>query len=174
MKPTIIFINNDIMDASKAWEFFKKSFKIKESKLRDLRKKYIRPAQKGNLTKTQLASKLSKDLRVSSKDFMKILLKGGKMIKVNKKLLNTAMSLKKQGHRVVIFGNTTALFVSFPGVEKNTYQKFSKAFLSYKMKLFKQDPRFHKKMIKSLKLSPDKLIMYKNNTQLKRELEKLK
>lgn len=146
---TAIFTSNEICDSTKAWEFFKKSLNINEKQFKILDKKYILPAKKGKLKRKQFIQALSKELKISRDKLLKIFIKGGKLIKINKKVLRKAMKLKKEGYKVIITGNTTDLFASL-SVEKKLYKLFSKAILSYKVGALKNTPKF-KKVLRRLK-----------------------
>lgn len=169
MKKVIIFSSNKALDSSKAWEYFSKRLNLSPSRLSLIKEEYFIPAKKGILLKKEFIDKLSKYLHINGKELLNIFYSGGKMLKVNKKVLNFAKKLKKQGYKVIIVGTSTDLLASLK-VEKETYMEFSKSFMSYQLKALKSEPRFYKRLFKIIKKSKDEVVFYENEAQTLRDL----
>lgn len=146
---TYIFTHSQIFDSKNAWKHFTKTFALNKKEIKKINKKYFVPAKLGKLNKKELVLELSKALNVTPKAIMDNAEEAGRMIKIKRKNMRNAMKMKKQGHTVILIGNTTALFASLP-VEKETYKKFSKVFLSYKIGYLRNNSKFMKSIKKEI------------------------
>jgi FMN phosphatase YigB (HAD superfamily) len=170
MKKVVIFPSNKVLDSSRAWRYFSKALTLSPSELSLIKEKYFLPAKRGILLKKEFIDKLSKNLDISKKELLNIFEVGGKMLKVNKKLINFAKKLKKERYEVIIIGTSTDLLASLK-VEKKTYGEFSKSFMSYQLKALKSEPRFYKKLFKLIKKNENDVVFYENESQTLKALK---
>ncbi len=171
-----------------------KSMKLDEKNYFNSYKKHVWGASRGKITSKDMISLIAKDLKVDSKKLYNNWIKYKKRsIKKNVELENYIKKLKKKGYVVGSMSGVLELHNKLFR-EKRIYDVFDFNIFSFEVGYNKPDIQIYKLLIKKLKLSPKeiifiddvtkcispakklgmKTILYKNNSQLFKELgEKL-
>jgi len=191
IKAIIINSSQIISTSDKAHTYFKKLFKPTKKQLKKINENYLLPAKKGLLSKEELLSKIAKEFDVTKKYLKKHYKIGGRLLENNKENTRIIDKLRKK-YKIILVATSTALYSSLQ-IEKALYKKYP-VVLTYKAKALVGTKKINKIALKKLKSKPSetlyidykqknldvakklgmKTILYKNNKQLKRELEKLK
>jgi HAD superfamily hydrolase (TIGR01509 family) len=188
---SIIINSSQIIGTSdKGWRYFKKIFKPTDNQFKKINRLYFIPAKKGKFSKEDLLSKIAKEFGVTKKEALRHYMIGGKLLENNKANMKIIDDLRKR-YKLVLVANSAALYASLP-VEKALYKKYP-VVLSFKAKSLVGTKRINKIALKRLKAKPSetlyidynpknievakkmgmKTILYKNNNQLKKELDKM-
>jgi len=170
-----------------------KKFNLDLNKLYEVRKKYYKLASTGKLSAYRYPASLARDMGVKNiKEFVKTWDKlKENSFKIYKEVKKTIINLGKN----YIVGTLTNSSKSNdkPRLKKNIYRYFKINLVSNKVGLMKPDLRFYKLLIKKLKLESAeivfvddkekhlkpagklgmKTILFENNKQLVKDLEKL-
>jgi len=147
----------------------------------------------GKLPKEKVLEIISKNVRTSKKNLRKIIIKIYKRnFDQNKELFKEAQELKKKGYKIGVLTDQWHLSQEALMPPK-LYKKFDEVVVSCEVGMRKPNPKMYKLILKRLKISPkqalfidnqewntkpakrlgEKVILYKNNKQLFKELDKL-
>jgi len=190
MIKAIIFASNVFGNSKESYKLFAKEFSLKEEDLKRINKKYFLPAKKGKYSKKELIDKLSKELNTTKKHFLENARDCGNLLKTNKQIMSLVKKLKKN-YKLISVSNTNELFASLK-IEKKQYSSFHLSILSYKIKSLRPEMKTYREILLRLKLKGEeclyidskekmlvparklemKAILYKNNSQLLRDLKK--
>lgn len=147
----------------------------------------------GNLPEDKVSRIIAKNLKISVKKLEEIVKKAYKKnFNQNKKLFKKAFELKNKGYLIGVLSDQWYLSKESLMPSK-LYKKFDKVVVSCDVGMRKPNPKIYKLILKQLKISPKqaffidnqewnikpakkigiKTILYKNNKQLFKELDKL-
>jgi len=170
-----------------------KDYKINSDKFHKLQGKYSKKSMIGKLSDNEFKGKILNELDVKNKrEFIK---KWDNFLDLSMKLDKKVYSLiskLKRNYIIVSFSNVTPMFHKMR-VRKRVYRHFKYNLLSHQIGLQKPSLKFYKLLINKAKVKPReivfiddnkenlipavklgmKTILYKNNNQLIRDLEKL-
>jgi len=192
IKAVIFDAGGVILASDKAYAFLARKVGIGYSELMTLRKKYVRPAQRGEMSTKEFLSKFSADLKVSKEKLRRLFEEGAKLMTVDAKVLKIADSLQKHGYVTAMITNTTEIYRKFIQ-ENKVYKKFSPLIVSYEVGTRKPEEKIYKIALKKLKINAKecvfiddreyhfapakklgmKAILFMNAKQLKADLQKL-
>ena len=148
----------------------------------------------GRASKQKTMEIMAKNLKTPQKKLKKILIKVYKKnFKQNKQLFKKAFELKKQGYKIAVLSDQWHLSKEALMPDK-LYKRFDKVVVSCDVGVRKPNPKIYKLILKKLKLPAKqtlfidnqewnikpakklgmKTILYKNNKQLFKELDRLK
>lgn len=169
-----------------------KALHIDKSIFFKVRNKYISKAADGKITGRQMISLFSKDINIPYKKLLKNWIKyKKKSIRKNIELERIIKKLKKNGYNISSLSNVIDIHYK-ACKDKKIYEAFDFNIYSFKEGFSKPDPRIYKLLLKRLKLSAEEVIfiddyqicldgakklgintiLFKNNQQLKKALEK--
>ncbi len=147
----------------------------------------------GKISRAKALKIISKNVKVSTKKLEKIVLKAyRKNFKQNKRLYKFAFKLKKRGYKIAILSDQWYLSKEALIIPK-LYEKFNEVVVSCDVGMRKPNPKIYRLILQKLKvpakqalfidnqewnLKPAeklgmKIILFKNNKQLFKQLEKL-
>jgi len=170
-----------------------KSMNLNKEKFFKLYKKYINEASRGRISAQKMIYSIAKELKVDRKKLLENWIKyKRRAIKKNIKLENIFKRLKKK-YRIVSMSGVLDLHYKLCN-EKKIYEVFDFNICSFREGSNKPDIQIYKILLKKLKISPEeivfiddtkecltpakkmgmKTILYKNNSQLFRDLKKIK
>lgn len=187
----IIFASNVISNSSKSYKLFAKEFNLDEKEVNTLNERYFLPAKRGRYSRTKLINLLSKELKVNRRKIEENSVECGKLFEVNSKILKVVNKLKEK-YRLVIVSNTNELFASLKK-EKELYDVFDLAILSYKIKSLRPKLKAYEEVLRKFNITgkeciyidskPNmllpannlgmKTILFKNEKQLSNKLKGL-
>jgi len=168
-----------------------KSLNISKKRFFDSYKKYVGKASRGKMSGGKMISNIAKDLSIDKHKLLKNWIKyKRRAIKKNVKLENFIKKLKKNGHKVISMSGVLDLHCKLCK-EKKVYNVFDNNIFSFKVGCNKPESKIYKLLLKKLKTFPKnivfvddteaclvpakklgmKAILYKNNSQLFRELQ---
>jgi len=168
-----------------------KSMGVDTKRFFEFYKKYVDKASRGKMTAQKMIYSIANDLNVDKNKFLENWIKyKKKAIKKNTELEKVFKKLKKK-YRVVSMSGVLDLHYKLCN-EKKVYGAFDFNICSYKVKTNKPDIKIYKLLLKKLKTPPKlilfiddteeclkpaqklgmKTILYKNNSQLLRDLKK--
>ena len=148
----------------------------------------------GNLPEDKVSRIIAKNLKISVKKLEEIVKKAYKKnFNQNKELFNKAFELKKKGYKIAVLSDQWPPSKEALMPEK-LYKRFDEIVVSCDVGIRKPNPKIYKLVLKRLKISAKqalfidnqewnikpakklgmKTILYKNNKQLFKELDKLK
>ena len=146
----------------------------------------------GKIPRLKAVKIISKNLKISSKRLIKLFYKACKKnFKHNKQLFKQAFKLKKKGYKIAILSDQSHFSKRALILRKYT-KKFNAVVVSCDVGIRKPNPKIYKLVLKKLKLKPRqtvfidnqewntkpaqklgmKTILFKNNKQLFKQLEK--
>lgn len=146
----------------------------------------------GKVSEKKVLSTISKNLRISSRKIEKLVIHAYKLnFTQNKQLYKFAFKLKKQGYKIAILSDQWHLSKKALILPKYS-KKFDSVIISCDVGVRKPNPKIYKLLLKKLKFKPSqcifidnqqwniapakkfgfKTILYKNNKQLFKQLEK--
>jgi len=192
IKAIIFAAGGVIMTSDKAYEFLARKAGISDSKLIEIRKKYVRPAQRGEMSTEEFLDGFSSELKINKEKLRKLFEEGSKLMTVDTAVLKIADSLQKHGYVTALVANTTEMYRGF-SKETEVYKKFSLLIVSYEVGVRKPEEKMYKIALEKVKvdakecifidsrkyhLAPAaklgmKTILFKNAEQLKADLQKL-
>jgi len=192
IKAIIFAAGGVIMTSDKAYAFLARKAGISYFELMTLRKKYVRSAQRGDMSAKEFLSKFSADLKISKEKLRRLFEEGAKLMTVDTKVLKIADSLQKHGYITAMITNTTEVYRKFIQ-ESKVYKKFSPLIVSYEVGARKPEEKIYKIALKRLKINAKecvfiddreyhlapakklgmKAILFKNAKQFKADLKKL-
>lgn len=170
-----------------------KSMNLNKKKFFELYRKYIDKASRGRISAQKMIYCIAKELKVDKKELLKNWIKYKvKSIKKNVRLERVLKKLKKR-YKVVSMSGVLDLHYKLCN-KKGIYDVFDFNICSFRVGSNKPDIQIYKLLLKKLKLSPEeivfiddtkeclipakkrgiKTILYKNNSQLFRDLKKFK
>ena len=153
---TIIFASNVFSNSEKSYECFAREFNLSKEDLIKLNKKYFIPAKKGKYNKKQLVERLSTELKTSKRNVLRNAKECGKLVKTNEEVMALIKELKK-GYKVITVSNTNEFFASLD-TEKEQYQQFDKAILSYKTKSLRPKLKQYKEVLKNYSVKAEECV----------------
>ncbi|UCD21093.1 MAG: HAD-IA family hydrolase [archaeon] len=193
---TIVFDVGGILysQSKKRYHAFCRKYKIKYKDFKKFYNHYGRLAKLGKLSKRGFPRIVAKSLGIKDfNNFYKDWIKDNiKYLKKNKQVDRLLLKLKKK-YLIAALTNVTKT-KDISRKKGNYYKHFKFVMRSNKVGMKKADPRIYKLIIKKIKLSPEeilfidnapknlpparklgmRIILFKNNTQLIRDLKKLK
>jgi putative hydrolase of the HAD superfamily len=192
IKAVIFDAGGVIITSSDAYGFLAKKLGISDARMLEARKKYVWPAQRGELSTDEFLTKFSDELKVDKEKIKKLFEEGSSLLSVNAEVLKIVDALKKGGYALAMITNTVKFYSNFMK-EQDVYRKFSPMIASYEVGLRKPDPKIYKIALEKLKLKGEdcvfiddkeehlapaaklgmKTILFKNAEQLKADLQKL-
>ena len=147
----------------------------------------------GKVSRAKTLKIISRNVNTSIKKLEKIVIKAYKRnFKQNKQLLKKAFELKKKGYKIAVLSDQWYLSKEAL-MPKELYKKFDKVIVSCDVGMRKPNPKMYKLILKKLKISAkqalfidnqewnikparkigENTILYRNNEQLFKELDKL-
>lgn len=169
-----------------------KELKIDSSEFSDSQKKHIKKARVGKISTRRYIILIAKDIKINSRALLKSWIKWKrKSLVKNKELERIIMKLKKS-YIVGALTNVIALHHKLR-IEKGFYSLFDFRLCSHEQKLCKPQLKFYKLILKKINFKPQevifvddyapnllpakklrmKTILFKNNSQLVKDLRKL-
>lgn len=148
----------------------------------------------GKVSKEKVLESISKNVKTSKKKLKKIIIKTYKRnFNQNKPLFKKTLELKKQGYKIAVLSDQWHLSKEAL-MPSRLYKKFDKVVVSCDVGVRKPNPKIYKLILKKLKLSAKqvlfidnqewnikpakklgmKTILFKNNEQLFKELDKFR
>lgn len=173
-------------NAAEAFHVNRREFDIIATKFSD-------PCEEAKISDNEFLRKFSAAFGLDFKFVKKVWLKEYlKRLKLNKDVYKIAYSLKKKGYKIGVISNTKKMYTTINN-NKKVYSGFSPVVLSYKAKIIKPNKKIYALACRLAKVKPAetifiddrivnvkgarafgmKAILYKNPTQLKKDLRAL-
>ena len=188
-KVIIINISKTISSSEKAHAYLWRKLKPSKMQLSRFNSKYMVPAKKGKISKDNSLSIIAKIFNRSKLEIHKIYDEGGELLENNEKVIDLIDKLKKNGFKILLIGNSTALHSSL-SIEKNLHKKYGPVILSYKIGALVGSRKMFNEALRRLKVKPGdcvyvdykrenlrvakkrgmNIVLYKNYGKLKKEL----
>jgi epoxide hydrolase-like predicted phosphatase len=192
IKAVIFDAGGVIITSSDSYAFLAKKVGVSKARMDEVRVKYMRPAQCGELSTDEFLTKLSEEFKVTKEKLRKLFEEGSKLMSVDNEVVKIVDKLNENGYRLAMITNTIEFYSKFEK-ETEVYRNFSPMVASYQVGVRKPDPKIYEMVLKKLNLKGEecvfiddheehlvpaaklgmKTILFKNAAQLKRELKKL-
>jgi putative hydrolase of the HAD superfamily len=174
-------------------EFVAKDLKISLDQYFDAIDSTYSDSVEGKISEKKALIIMAKNLKISPKKLEKIYQRGYKKnFKTNKELYKFAFNLRKQGYKIAILSDQWHISKKAL-VNPKVTKKFNTAIISCDVGMRKPDPKIYRLILKKLKIKPSeslfidnqlwnivpaknlgmKTVLFKNNKQLFKQLEKM-
>jgi putative hydrolase of the HAD superfamily len=192
IKAIIFDAGGVIITSSDSYAFLAKKIGVSKARMDEVRVKYMRPAQCGELSTDEFLTKLSEEFKVTKEKLRKLFEEGSKLMSVDNEVVKIVDKLNENGYRLAMITNTIEFYSKFEK-ETEVYRRFSPMVASYQVGVRKPDSKIYELVLKKLNLKGEecvfiddheehlvpaaklgmKTILFKNAAQLKQELKKL-
>ncbi|MFH1592910.1 MAG: hypothetical protein ABIB47_06100 [Candidatus Woesearchaeota archaeon] len=147
--------------------------------------------KKGKISKDGLLTNMAKEFNVTKKYMKEEYERGGRLLETNKEVLKNIDKLKSDNCKVLLIGTSTALYSSL-SVEKALYKKYGPVILTYRVGVLVGNRKIYVGALRKLRVKAKEciyidyrqknlnvakklgmeIILFKNNSQLLRDLKK--
>tara|TARA_B100000315_G_C14333456_1_gene476299 strand:- start:13 stop:621 length:609 start_codon:yes stop_codon:yes gene_type:complete len=141
-----------------AYEILSKNLGIEKTTFDAVRNKYIKDAQKGEISTDDFLDKICSELNLEKSNLKKLWEQAySEVMVLDQKVLDLAKSLKATGYKIALITNTIEIHSNI-NKSRGIYNEFNPAILSTEAHMLKPNKEIYQLMLERLNLQPSECI----------------